>query len=487
MSRNLGTHSEQSQYTTPGVAERPEGKLWVLRHAGIVYGAAGRALELALVIAAFALTRFLCIHQWHLPVGDVGLYYRYALLFWTQAPRLHALPLEYPPLAIVPFSLTLVPRVTDYYALFAGWMGVLAVLGYLGFVRYSTRHRALVYTLYLAVGATGTLLARFDLVPALLTLAALWAAQRRHFSGAYLLLAAGTLTKLYPVVLLPVVLIADARAAPEEAQPPPPDGQIHKRRARPMWLTWGAGSPWLDLLPRWRWPAVARAARGAALCLGVVAAGFGCAAALNRGSAFSSFAYLGARPVQVESIPASVLWLGTLLGIPAGPNFSFSSLNYIGPLDIVVKPLAALSLLALCCLVYARQARGRLSVEQAFLAVLCIVIVTNKVLSPQYLIWVLPVVAAVEGFDAIWLAVCVLTTVIYPILYLTQPTFATVTETRAFLPIVAARNLLLIAITIRAVWRPAPSRDSAHTSHAGRAVPDGVPRNPIVSTAFGAC
>ncbi len=419
---------------------------------------ASYALEFGLLVAALALTRILTVSLWRLSNGDVTLYHRYALAFWTQHPLLHALPVEYPPLAIVPFSLTLLPPVPDYLALYAYWMGALVIVGYLGFLRYSTHRRALIYALYLLVGATATLLARFDLVPALLTLAALWATQRRRFSSAYLLIAAGVLLKLYPIFLLPVVVIAHADALTTGAQR---EGQGEDQADGLARASWWQGGPRAFVRRLLAQPALFPVARGAALCLGTVALGFVCALALNPSGALSGFSYASDRPLQVESTPASLLWLGTLVSLPAGPDYSFSSLNYVGALDGVVKPLSAVALVVACGLVYYRQARGRLTLGQACVACLCAVIATNKIFSPQYLIWVLPVVAAVEGLDLAWLAVCILTTIVYPNLYLTRHTIATVTYTPAFMPVLAARNLLLLAITLRAVLRPkrTPKRD----------------------------
>ncbi len=190
------------------------------------------------------------------------------------------------------------------------------------------------------------------------------------------------------------------------------------------------------------------------MCLGTVALGFGCALALNAHGALSEFVYAGARPLEVESTPATLLWLGRLVGIPAAPRFSFASLNYVGPLDAVLQPLSTVALVAACGVVYLRQARGRLSVGQAFLACLCAVIATNKVFSPQYLIWLLPIVAAVEGFDLWWLAICVLTTLVYPTFYQLRPVLVTVPDIPAFMPALAARNLLLVALTLRAMLCP---------------------------------
>jgi hypothetical protein len=457
------------------------------------------ALEFGLLAASLMLAHMLTIYVWRLPNGDVKLYHDYALAFWTQPPFLHQLPKEYPPLAILPFTLTLLPPIGDYMALYAYWMGALVLVGYLGFLRYSTRRRAIVYAVYLIVGATATLLARFDLVPALLTLAALWATQRRRFGYAYVLIAAGVLLKLYPIFLLPLVMIAQARAATArariEGRLPAKAGETADGAGASAKRTAGqvvgksgkqAGTTWRSLWPvghiggvkgfrgfrgmRPRaalhallddllaHPATARVAQGGGLCLGLIAFGFWCALAVNPAGALSGFSYASDRPLQVESTPASLLWLGTLVGIPAHPDYSFVSLNYVGPLDALLKPLSALALVGACGLVYWRQARGRLTTGQAFVACLCAVLVTNKIFSPQYLIWVLPIVAAVEGFDVVWLAVCVLTTIDFPIIYQMRHPIWTVTYTPAFMLVLTVRNLLLIYITVRAIIRPRRAR-----------------------------
>jgi hypothetical protein len=79
------------------------------------------------------------------------------------------------------------------------------------------------------------------------------------------------------------------------------------------------------------------------------------------------------------------------------------------------------------------------------------VLVPNKIFSPQYLIWVLPVVAYVEGFDALWLVICVLTSLDYPIIYQMRHPIWTVTFSWQFMPVLALRNGLLLWATIRVI------------------------------------
>jgi hypothetical protein len=190
---------------------------------------------------------------------------------------------------------------------------------------------------------------------------------------------------------------------------------------------------------------------GVLLCGAIVAATFGLAALLSPAGALSGFTYASNRPLQIESTPASVLWLGTFFGLHARDVYSFHSLNYVGTLDAALKPLSAVALAGGCLYIYWRQLRGRLDVGQALVACLCVVLVANKIFSPQYLIWVLPLVAVVDGVDWYWLLIGALTTVIYPFLYFDHSHINEVAADWRFLPIVALRNALLLVVTVRAI------------------------------------
>ena len=414
-----------------------------------------RVAELAAVYALVVAGRMYAVTHWKLTSGDVVEYHLYAQAFWLSHPPLHQLPVEYPPLAIIPFSLTLFPPISDIQTIFSLWMAAIVVIGYAGFLRFSTRRRGLIYLLYLLLGSDAVLTARFDIVPALITLAALWATERKRFVLAYLLLAAGILLKLYPAFLLPIVMIAHWQTV---------------RATQPATVRLRSNVRALATFVRSD-PAVRAVLSGAALCVGVVALAFAAAIAVAGAAALTGFTYASDRPLQIESTPATILWLGTLVGIPAHPEFSFVSLNMVGPLDVVLKPLSALALIVGCLVVYWRQMRGRLTVGQAMLACLCAVMVTNKIFSPQYVIWVLPIVAAVEGFDLIWVAIGVLTTLDFPIVYGLRAPIWDSPFSWQFMPVIAARNLLLLYATLRAILRSrrktasAPSINGAPNEH----------------------
>ncbi len=444
----------------------------VARAAGVIRRLVRNLLEVGGLVYSLFFTYQLSVAAWPLPNGDVKLYHEYALAFWEAQPRLSRLPTEYPPLSVLPFGLTLLPNLpAQYDVVFAYWAGALVVLGFLAFRRFAP-WGAWAYVVYLLVGALGTLLARYDLFPALITLAALWAVERRRFVTAYVLVAASILLKLYPALLVPAVIIAQWQAARIRAR------SAHGAPA-PAPVAMGIGS---SPLPRdhggdrdrgggrivaavrtWRLQAFERIAPGLAICCAIVAVVFYGAQVASPQTAFSALGYASARPLQVESLPATVLWLGTALGIPAHAVFSFQSYNYVGPLDGVVVPLSSVAMLLGCLWIYWRQSRGLLRAGEAMLAVLCVLLATDKVFSPQYLIWVIPFVAAVEGFSTLWLAICALTTLDYPILYYAFSATMHSYDTR-LMAVLALRNALLVYATLRAILRPPGARSKADVS-----------------------
>ena len=352
--------------------------------------------------------------------GDIEVYHRYALAFWSG----HALPAEYPPLAVAPFTLTLLPPQPDHVTVFGVWMLLLLGAVYVAIRRRESAPAAQVCVVYLALGGFATVLGRYDLVPAATVVAAYWAARRRRFGLAHGLLALGTLLKLYPAVLLPVLVLEQYRtlgADPLRERPPP------------------------------------AVLRGAAVFAGTVAGGFALAAALDPAHWLGSFSFNAHRPLQVESVPASLLWLTGLAGMQTAADRSFNSYNLVGQASGVIGAVATLALVGACLLVYWWQLQRRIAFGRALTLCLLAVLCAGRVLSPQYLIWVLPLVAIVEReYDLLWLAVCALTTLIFPFAY-----DATGMRGRpmpaayplAFTALIAVRNGLLLAATARFATR----------------------------------
>ena len=402
----------------------------------------------------------------HLPAGDPVVYVNYALLFWRHAPAFHEFPKEYPPLSLVPFSLTLVPySKVHYYWVFAIWMGLLVCLSYIVFAWLVSRKKAMIYALYLLVGATGTLLMRFDLWPALATLAALMLAERKHYAWSYVLLAVGVLLKFYPAFLVPVVMAYQWRDLwllrppvldnPVLSGPPGWRASLAVRWQALARSTWMQRRAFLHDLFVCSGPVLG----GALLFVLLVVLGFLVPASLNLQGTISAFKYNFIRPIQIESVPSSLLWIGSFLGYPVRPNESFGSLNLVGSLDVYLKSLSLYALVGGMMFVSWKVLRGKLTLGEAFVATIALVLASNKLLSPQYLMWVLPLVAYVEGYDSLWLVICGLTTLIYPFIYQTQHPILTVPENSAFLPTITLRNALLVVATVRAVRGGQVQRD----------------------------
>ena len=361
--------------------------------------------------------------------GDIDLYRRYALAFWSGPHPFHALPAEYPLLALVPFALTLLPGPGDSVTVFGLGMLLLLAAGYVAVRRRESARTAEVCAVYLGLGCFATVLGRYDLVPAAAVVVAYWAARRRRFDLAYGLLAVGTLLKLYPLLVVPVVAIEQFRTL-----------GANPLRLRP---------------PR-------EVVRGLAIFSVAVAGGFALAAVLDPSRWLGPFSFNAHRPLQVESVPASLLWLTGLAGLPIAADRSFNSYNLVGRASELIGLAATLALVGGCLLVYWRQLNRRLGFGRALALCVLVVICTNRVLSPQYLVWVLPLVAIVEGdYDLVWLAVCALTTAIFPYAYDStglrgEPMPA---QYPLYFPaLIAVRNALLILATVRFATRPARLR-----------------------------
>ena len=113
------------------------------------------------------------------------------------------------------------------------------------------------------------------------------------------------------------------------------------------------------------------------------------------------------RPLQIESVPSSILYLLSMLGLVDveiqsffDPG-SFGSDNLIGPLPDAVAEIMMPLMIILILAVYALYAwaRGRTSDEGlrllgfAVVAALMLFMVANKVFSSQYLVWIAAPVA----------------------------------------------------------------------------------------------
>ncbi|GHO42879.1 hypothetical protein [Ktedonospora formicarum] len=399
--------------------------------------------------------------QLFLPKSDPARYQCYALTFWfggnaikmlpaeqcaflssmLQSSPFRMLPLEYPSLTIIPFSLALLAPLPYYQLVFAFLMSLMAFCIYWLLLRYGPYQSALTYTFYLLIGAVATTQVRFDILPAALTLIALIAAERKHWTSAYLALALGTLLKLYPLLLLPALFIAEQRSLGRFYQPP----RHIDMRALPhaLWST-------LREVRHWSW-------RNCLLCFASILGVTGLFALLNfDGAVLSQLEYFFKRPLQVESVGGSLLWLASHVGYPITTSYDFGSININSALGDMTSKLSTLGLVAGYSYALYLQWRGRLTLGQCFIALHLVFIATGKVFSPQYLIWLLPLLAYVYSTEGIWLltwgAISLLTTFIYAYFYSHSPDL---THVPGFFEWVTVRNTLFVLLTLAFLsnWR----------------------------------
>ncbi|HEX4204447.1 MAG TPA: glycosyltransferase 87 family protein [Ktedonobacteraceae bacterium] len=346
------------------------------------------------------------LQQAHVPLAFIQFVASQA----TNQP-LHALPHEYPILTLLPFSLGLLAPHFWSQVAFAIGMLLIAALIYCALVRYRSRRAALVYAALLVAGCWATAAGRFDLFPSALTLFAVLCALKSRWNWAFFLLAVATLLKFYPILLLPPFFIA-----------------LYKTENW-RWRSWHA----------WRPVGVF-----VATCVLVVVASL----LLSVEGTVAPLGYFGDRPVQVESLSSSLMWLASLVQ-PQKLQFAytFGSLNVVSAGTTFVSTLMVVVLIVGLLYTFWLQWRGKMDLATATLLTLLLVMITGKVFSPQYLIWVVPLLAYVGEADwrwvATWGAIGLLTTWIYPAIYTMAPLLQ-VPYLPLFYPVVTVRNLLML-------------------------------------------
>jgi hypothetical protein len=388
---------------------------------------------------------------------DPARYQCYALTFWlgSNATALlpsnqcsflhiavfqtafHMLPLEYPPLTLLPFSLALLAPLPYYQMAFAILMALTSMLIYWTLLKCGPRNATLVFALYLLIGAVAFAPVRFDLLPAAFTLLCLIAAERGRWTSAYVALAFGTLFKLYPIILLPVLFLAEQQLQGRVKLPAPPLSLL--RLPEQLWYT-------LREIKRWRW-------RNCGIFFIIVLGITGFFALLNfQGAVISQISYFAQRPIQVEASGSTLLWLAQDVGVPLQIVYTYGSLNIVSTLDGVVSLISTFLLVLGYTIVLLMQWRGKLDLTQASIAVTLVFIAAGKVFSPQYLIWLIPLLVYAGAFDTFWLltwgTISLLTTLIYGYFYTRPIDPLLIPYTYGFVGVVTLRNVLFIFITL---------------------------------------
>jgi hypothetical protein len=206
------------------------------------------------------------------------------------------------------------------------------------------------------------------------------------------------------------------------------------------------------------WQALGRFVVGGAIA-GAVA--LGPYLVLTPSNPLGPVAFNTGRPLQVESVGGAVVSLINL-GQPLAVSFNYGSFNLDGSLPTLLArllspiQLAAVSLTLLCAayrfiLDARRGVRHPGVLVAASMAAVLALILTSKVLSPQYLVWLLPFLPVVAVRSRPLLAVSIaalgLTLVIFPVAY-----DALLAQHPLMVVVLNARNLLLVILFGSVLW-----------------------------------
>jgi hypothetical protein len=385
-----------------------------------------------LAMGGFVVSWVAIHHGWFAKhqVMDTTVYAHYAHLMKAgRVPYLN-FKFEYPPLALPIFlipgwiaghSWHVYERTFELMMLACG----LATVGLGAWLLARDRVSPVRLLAGLALGALtplligSVILSRFDLFPTLLTIAALTALITDRPRTAFLLLGLGVAAKAYPAVMVPLAGVYVWRN--------------FSRREALIGLAWFAGVVAVCYIPF-----VAIAPHGV----------------------LWSFRDQGTRPLQIESVGAS-LWLAAhqIVGLHLKLFFSHGSDNLYGhPPTTAASVMSVVQWVAIA-FVWGIFALGRATRERLVLAsaaAVCAFLLLGRVLSPQYLIWLVPLVMIApgrRGFVAVGLLALsmALTQVWFPQHFL---------QLKEFKPLqswaVVARNTVLLVLLGTLAWPDVP-------------------------------
>ena len=269
----------------------------------------------------------------------------------------------------------------------------------------------------LAPLALGTvILSRFDLWPAALAVTGIAALLGARVRLGHLLLGVGAAAKFYPGVLLPLAV-----------------AYVWKTRGR----------------------------REALVCLALAAGIFTLVflpfVVLAPEGVWHSISVQLGRPLQVESLGAAFLLVAhNVFGFGLAGETSHGSQNVAGTAAGVLGVVTTVLQLGVLVWIWWAFARGpatAAALVRSSAAAVCAFVAFGKVLSPQFLIWLIPVVPLVRGRRGLWaslllLASLVLTQIWFPFRY-----FRLALDFESGLSwVLLARDLALVALALLLAW-----------------------------------
>ncbi len=364
-------------------------------------------------------------------IVDTPVYESYGLAMEEGQVPYRDFAIEYPPGALPVF---LVPALADSdFRVVFEWLMALCGCGLVVAVALAGRRLgygfgtlAFVALSPLAIGSV--ILTRFDLWPAMLVSFALAALVHDRLRLGHGLLGASIAAKLYPAVLLPLTV-----------------AYVWRRRGRREGIVC------------------------AALAVGVPVAAYLPFAVVAPEGVVRSIGRQLSRPLQIESLGSAVLLAAhDIFGTGVEIGSSHGSQNLVGTSADVLAVALSVAQIAVLAWLWLRFARSGETPSPAMLAVHAAAAITafvalGKVLSPQFLIWLVPVVVLARRWsaNAMLAAALVLTQIWFPFRY-----WDLVRELDPRVSwLVLARDILLLAL-LAALARAirGPARGSSRTA-----------------------
>jgi hypothetical protein len=402
--------------------------------------------ERSLIAAAFVAIALFVVSWTLLHVGfythkqilDTPVYQRYGNAIADGKVPYRDFDLEYPPGALPMFALPglaepghdqdVTPGFRRAFETFM-WLCGAAALFAMAIVFRALRRPPEAAWAELALAALAPLLlgsvilSRFDLWPAAIVAAALAGLVSGRLRLAHGLLGLGITAKLYPAVFLPLGV-----------------AYVWKRAGR----------------------------REAFVCLGIaaglVAALFLPFFVLSPGGVWHSVSVQLGRPLQVESLGSALLLVAHhVFGLSVTGDTSHGSQNLAGDAAdavAITSTVVQLGLLVWIWAMFARGPAGREALIRSNAAALCVFVAFGKVLSPQFLIWLIPVVPLVRGLRGIWASGLFATALVLTQLWFPFRYFRLAIDFEAGLSwLLLARDLVLVALAVLLIL-PLRQRDA---------------------------
>jgi len=392
-------------------------------------------LGAALLVASWAFISYTPVFSTWL-FGDARYYENWGAWMANHQVPYRDFNVEYPPGALPTFMAPVYLRkLSGYYGTYYFWLRVeILVFALMALVAMTWALRRLGVSrrrAYAVLGAAGVAPAvlgpiaffHFDYWPSMLAVAAVAALLYGRGVLACAFVAAGAAAKVYPILLLPLALF--------------------------------------ELWRRGRWKAVAAGVGAAAAVLGAAVVPFAIVAphgltwALNREAV---------RPLEVESVAAGFFAVAhSLAGVHLHIVLSGGGSHGIaGPAARAVSTGLEVAMVAVLAAVYVRYYRGRRTAEDLVVACAAVVvtyIVFSKVFSPQYVLWLVPLVLLAGGRRG--MRASVLLFVILGVTQIFEPyRYVEYFQMRtAWLSLlVCARNLLVVGLLGLLVWPQSSER-----------------------------